>query len=98
MPFGPSEDGRRRIAGAPFASLPANSENPVFRRLGLNLTRYEPAVDEPQLWRCYPPRPPPSVGTLGFMELRRHWLRIPAEKRRLQLMLAREMAKGERAS
>jgi hypothetical protein len=54
------------------------------------------AADSPAEWVDRAMEGPPSVGPLGRMELLRHWNRLPAEKRRLLLLLARGMSQGER--
>jgi hypothetical protein len=40
---------------------------------------------------------PPSSGPVGRMELLRHWDRLPGDKRKLLLLLAREMSQAEHA-
>ena len=54
-----------------------------------------PAFGQVSAWIDKAMEGPPSPGTIGRMELVRHWDRLPAEKRQLLLLMAREMMQGE---
>ena len=54
-----------------------------------------PAYGQVSAWIDKAMKGPPSASTVGRMELMRHWDRLPAEKRQMLLLLAREMMQGE---
>lgn len=54
-----------------------------------------PAAGEVSKWIDKAMCGPPSSGSIGRMELLRHWDRLPADKRKLLLLLAREMSQSE---
>ncbi|WP_043840198.1 hypothetical protein [Muricoccus aerilatus] len=56
-----------------------------------------PAAGEVGKWIDKALHGPPSPGAVGRMELLRHWERLPADKRRMLLLLAREMSQAEQS-
>ena len=55
----------------------------------------QPAYGSVSAWIDAATRGPPSAGRVGRMELLKHWTRLPAERRKLVLLLAREMTEAE---
>jgi hypothetical protein len=55
-----------------------------------------PAASQVSAWIDKALFAPPSAGTIGRMELLRHWDGLSTEKRQMLLLLAREMCQGER--
>ena len=54
-----------------------------------------PAYGQVSAWIDKAMEGPPSPGTIGRMELLRHWDRLPGEQRQMLLLLAREMMQAE---
>jgi hypothetical protein len=56
----------------------------------------QPAEGQVSAWIEAAMYGPPSPGTIGRMELLRHWDGLSADKRKMLLLLVREMSQGER--
>ena len=78
---------------APFDGRP----NPLDARIEPAEVFQHPAAGEVGHWIDKALHGPPSLGVVGRMELLRHWDRLPADKRRALLLLAREMSQAEQA-
>ena len=79
---------------APFDDRP----DPLGAKIEPAEVFQHPAAGEVGTWIDKALHGPPSPGTVGRMELLRHWDRLPADKRRMLLLSAREMSQAEQAS
>ena len=78
----------------PFDNLP----NPLDAKIELAEVLQHPAAGDVGKWIDEAMGGSPSPGTIGRMELLRHWERLPSDKRRMLLLLAREMSQAEQSS
>jgi hypothetical protein len=82
-------------------ALPPNPFEGLLDPLQANIELAEviqhPAAGAVGAWIEKALQGPPSSGALGRMELLKHWDRLPSDKRKLLLLLAREMSQAERA-
>ncbi|MCR0985273.1 hypothetical protein [Roseomonas populi] len=72
-----------------------NSPDPLTADIRPMEAIQHPAYGKVSAWIDEALKGPPSPGTIGRMELLRHWDQLPGDKRQMLLIMAREMVRNE---